>query len=220
MTKLLNVSIADIFTITNGALGFIAIFFILQERIDLSFNLILLSVLADGMDGIIARKMGLSGGHLDELADVISFTLAPSVMIYIISDLQMFVRLATCFIFFICGIIHLIRYYFGEKNYFIGITTPSATLCVIILMYVQIESGILVAATIIVSILMISPIFYPRLEGRFAIISAALIFLTLLLGRQYGDFALIVLLAGVIVYIIFGPFYRKAKFSKQKIHSY
>jgi len=220
MAKIVNFSIADIFTITNGALGFFAIFFLLQERIDLSFNLILLSVLADGMDGIIARRMGHSGGHLDELADLISFTLAPSMMIYILSDLQIFFRLVICFIFFICGLVHLIRYYFGEKNYFIGITTPSAALCVIILLYIQIESVILVATTIIVSILMISPIFYPRLEGRFAIIAAALIFFTLLLGRQYEGFALIVLFIGVIVYIIFGPIYLKAKFSKQKIHSY
>jgi len=220
MTKIVNFSIADIFTIANGVFGLFAIFFILQERLDISFNLILLSVLADGMDGIIARKMGHSGGHLDEFADLISFTLAPSVMIYILSDLQMFFRLVICFIFFICGIVHLIRYYFGEKNYFIGITTPSAALCVIILLYIQIESVILVAATIIVSILMISPILYPRLEGRFAIIAAALIFLTLLLGSQYESFALIVLFIGVAVYIIFGPIYLKAKFSKQKIHSY
>ena len=220
MTKLVNFSIADIFTIINGTLGFIAIFFLLQEKIDISFNLILLSVLADGMDGIMARRMGHSGGHLDELADVISFILAPSLMIYIKSDLQIYVRLAICFIFFICGIIHLIRYYFDEKTYFIGITTPSAALCVVILMRLQIGSVILFPATIIVSLLMISTIVYPRLEGRFAIIAAAIICFTILLESHYGSFALIVLLAGVISYIIFGPFYVKAKFSKQKIHSY
>ncbi len=220
MTKLVNFSIADIFTIINGVLGLIAIFFLLRERVDISFNLILLSVLADGMDGIIARRMGHSGGHLDELADAISFSIAPSVMIYIVSDLQIFFRLAICSIFCICGIIHLIRYYFGEKDYFIGITTPSAALFMIVLMYLQIDSVILFSATIIVSTLMISPILYPKLEGRFAIIAAVLIFLSLIVGERYGGFALILLLTGVIIYIIFGPFYLKAKFSKQKIHSY
>ena len=220
MTKIVNFSIADIFTLINGALGFIAIFFLIQEKIDISFNLILLSVLADGMDGIIARRMGHSGGHLDELADTISFCLAPSVMIYMISDLQIFFRLAICSIFCICGLIHLKRYYFGDKNYFMGIPTPSAALFMIILLYLKIGTVILFPATIIVSILMIIPILYPRLEGRFALIAAVQIFLTLLVGKQYGGFALILLLAGVIVYILFGPFYLKAKFSKQKIYSY
>ena len=220
MTKLINFSIADIFTIINGALGFIAIFFLVRERIDISFNLILLSVLADGMDGIVARRMGHSGGHLDELADAISFSLAPSVMIYRISDLQIYFRLAICFMFFTSGIIHLMRYYFGDKSYFRGITTPSAALCIIILLYLQIGSAILFPATIIISILMISPILYPRLEGKFAFIAAVLIFLTITVGKQYGGFGLMLLLAGVIVYILFGPVYLKAKFSKQKIHSY
>ena len=219
MKKLVNFSIADIFTIINGALGFSAIYFLFRGRIDISFNLILLSVLADGMDGIIARRMGHSGGHLDELADAISFSLAPSVMIFIISDLQIFFRLAICSIFFICSITHLVRYYFGEKDYFIRITTPSAALFVITLLYLKIGPVILVPATIILSIFMISHILYPRLEGIFAIIATVLIFFTLLVGKQFRGFALILILAGVMVYIIFGPFYLKAKFSKQKIHS-
>ena len=165
MTKLVNFSIADIFTLINGALGFIAIFFLIREKIDISFNLILLSVLADGMDGIIARRMGHSGGHLDELADTISFCLAPSVMIYMISDLQIFFRLAICSIFCICGLIHLKRYYFGDKNYFMGIPTPSAALFMIILLYLKIGTVILFPATIIVSILMIISI--PTNEVQF-----------------------------------------------------
>ena len=112
------------------------------------------------------------------------------------------------------------RYYFGEKDCFIGITTPSAALFVITLLYLQIDPVILVPATIILSLFMISPILYPRLEGRFAIIAMVLIFVALLAGKKFGGVALIFLLAGVMVYIICGPFYLKAKFSKQKIHSY
>jgi CDP-diacylglycerol--serine O-phosphatidyltransferase len=220
MTKRIKFSIADIFSIINGVFGLIAIFFILKDRIDISFNLILLSVLADGMDGIIARRMGKSGGHLDEIADGISFSLAPSLMIYIVSSLEIFIRSAVCTLFLISSIIHLLRYYSGEKDYFVGITTPSAALVVIILLYVQIDPFILVVATVIVSILMISPFLYPRLKGKLSIIAAILIFLSLLLGTRYENSALILLFIGVIFYIVFGPFYLKAKFSKQKIHSY
>jgi CDP-diacylglycerol--serine O-phosphatidyltransferase len=220
MTKVITFSLADLFTIINGICGLSAIFFLLNDRIDISFNLILLSVLSDGMDGIIARRFGTSGGYLDEIADGISFVFAPSVMIYIVSNLPVFIRLFLCLIFAICSIFHLLRYYFGKKNFFVGITTPTAALVIVILLYLQIDAIILATASMIVSILMISPIFYPRLKGKFAIIAAIIIFPSFVFGKQYGGFALVLLLTGVIIYTILGPFYLKAKISKQKIHSH
>ena len=113
--------------------------------------------------------------------------------------------------------IHLVRYHFGKKDYFIGIPTPSATLVIVMMMCLSIDPWIIVASAILLSFLMISNLEYPRIKGVFSIIAALLIFLVLIFGGSYGSFAPLSLLAGVIFYIILGPFYQKL--SKQAVHS-
>ena len=217
--KLSSLPIADFFTVLNGVFGMIAIFMLFSKREEIAFILILFAVLADGMDGIIARKYGNPGGYMDELADVISFCIAPSVMIYVLSYSHILIRVIICSIYLICGLIHLIRYHLGEKEYFVGITTPTAALFVMLLLFLSSPQWILYSATIIVSILMISTILYPRIKGGFAAVAASLIILAAFMGKTYDGLALVLLLAGVIIYISFGPYYLKAKFSKQKMHT-
>lgn len=197
----------------------LAVFMLISEDIRIPFTLILFAVLADGMDGIIARRFGNPGGYLDELADVISFSIAPSMMIYVLTDAHFYVRVATCSIFLVCGMFHLIRYHFGEKRYFMGITTPSAALVVIILIYLSSPLPLLYSAILLVSILMVSNISYPRIKGYLAIVAALIIMVAIILGNQYDGVGLYFLLTGIAIYITLGPFYLKAKFSKQKKHS-
>jgi phosphatidylserine synthase len=101
----------------------------------------------------------------------------------------------------------------------VGITTPSAALVIIILIYLSIPSIVLYLTIILVSVLMISKISYPRIKGHFAIIAAFIIIITIITGDGYNGAGLYFLLIGVIIYITLGPFYLKAKFSKQKKHS-
>lgn len=209
-------SLADFFTILNGLFGMLAIFMIFSGEQGYAIRLILLAVLADGMDGIVARKIGSSGGYLDEFSDVISFCVVPCLMIYTISDIHIVARFMACSIFLIFGMIHLVRYHFGKKDYFIGIPTPSATLVIVMMMCLSIDPWIIVASAILLSFLMISNLEYPRIKGVFSIIAALLIFLVLIFGGSYGSFAPLSLLAGVIFYIILGPFYQKL--SKQAVH--
>ncbi len=73
----------DLITLLNALCGFGAIVAIHYGMVQLSCTLVLLAAIADGLDGSMARHMGGSdiGGSLDSLADVISFGVAPAIII-------------------------------------------------------------------------------------------------------------------------------------------
>ncbi len=54
MIKLL--SVADVISLTNALFGFLAILMLFSSEMNLAFSFILLALLADGLDGIVARK--------------------------------------------------------------------------------------------------------------------------------------------------------------------
>ena len=73
-----KLSSADSFTIMNGICGLLSIFFFLEGERHLSMFFILLAVLADGMDGVVARRYGgYLGRYMDEFSDIVSFLVAP-----------------------------------------------------------------------------------------------------------------------------------------------
>lgn len=74
-------------TLSNLLLGTIAVFLLHKVEFDIILYLIAGCLLADILDGSLARRMGVSGElgiHLDSLADVISFGLLPAYMVYIL----------------------------------------------------------------------------------------------------------------------------------------
>ncbi|WP_246999454.1 protein sorting system archaetidylserine synthase [Halosolutus gelatinilyticus] len=76
---------ADAVTIANAALGFVAVVVAFVD-IHLAARLILLAAIADGLDGILARRYGGTdaGPYLDSLADVASFAVAPAVLAFVV----------------------------------------------------------------------------------------------------------------------------------------
>jgi CDP-diacylglycerol--serine O-phosphatidyltransferase len=76
-----RLSAADVVTTANAALGFLAA---ATAAVDagLAARLILLAAIADGLDGVLARRYGSSaaGEYLDSLADVASFGVAPALL--------------------------------------------------------------------------------------------------------------------------------------------
>lgn len=77
-----RLGLADAVTIGNAALGFLAA---AAATIDvtLAAKLVLLGAIADGLDGVLARKYGGSeaGPYLDSLADVATFGVAPALLV-------------------------------------------------------------------------------------------------------------------------------------------
>ncbi|MFC7174225.1 CDP-alcohol phosphatidyltransferase family protein [Haloplanus litoreus] len=77
-----RLGLADAVTVGNAMLGFLAAF-VATANAPLAARIVLLAAVADGLDGVIARKRGgtAAGPYLDSLADVASFGVAPAMLI-------------------------------------------------------------------------------------------------------------------------------------------
>ena len=99
---------------------------------------ILLAAIFDGLDGKVARLTGTAskfGVELDSLADVISFGVAPGVLLYLWA-LRPFGKLGwlAAFLYVICGALRLARFNVQvstvESKRFIGLPIPAAA-CIV-----------------------------------------------------------------------------------------
>jgi CDP-diacylglycerol--serine O-phosphatidyltransferase len=73
---------ADAVTVVNAVVGFVAVIAAPMDA-RVAARLVLLSAIADGLDGVVARWAGGSaaGEYLDSLADVASFAVAPAAVV-------------------------------------------------------------------------------------------------------------------------------------------
>ncbi|QGN08236.1 phosphatidylcholine/phosphatidylserine synthase [Halorhabdus sp. CBA1104] len=80
---------ADIVTVVNAFVGFTAAVLAPFEP-QLAARLILLAAIADGLDGLVARRYGSTpvGEFVDSLADTVSFGVAPAAMVVGLARLQ------------------------------------------------------------------------------------------------------------------------------------
>jgi CDP-diacylglycerol--serine O-phosphatidyltransferase len=80
-----RLSRADAVTLCNAAVGFLAGVAAFTD-LQLAARLVLLSVIVDALDGIVARNGGGSavGPLLDSITDVVSFGVTPSLFVYVV----------------------------------------------------------------------------------------------------------------------------------------
>tara|TARA_Y100001960_G_scaffold143825_1_gene152250 strand:- start:1504 stop:2289 length:786 start_codon:yes stop_codon:yes gene_type:complete len=178
----------SLLTLSNLFLGFLSILFIQRGFFDIGCYLIVLAAILDSFDGKLARKIGVAssfGKEIDSLADLISFCLAPSFLIfnlfYDFTPIETNEFLFLYFAFFssfpvIMGAIRLARFNVAEenhKNYFIGFPTPMAAITICALVLYKIKLGgrmdlfihldiILLPIIILLSFLMISKIQFSK----------------------------------------------------------
>jgi archaetidylserine synthase len=133
---------ADLLSILNALSGFAAILFVLdgtsvtERALENALVLILLAVVADCLDGTVARKMGSSpiGKYLDSLADMVSFGVAPAIVAYVLFKSHFRVPttytgvvLAVCSAYVVCGMLRLARFdakpFFQKESFTKGTTT-------------------------------------------------------------------------------------------------
>ena len=169
----------NLVTILNLFLGFWAIVSSMQERFVFAAWLIIIAAVFDVLDGKIARATrGYSnfGTEFDSLADVVSFGVAPAIMIYL-AQLQYlgFLGLAISFSPLAAGAIRLARFNthtkgFIKSRFFEGMPIPaSATLfCSYVLFSFHLWEGlrlpgITVVLAFMASVLMVSTIEFDAL---------------------------------------------------------
>lgn len=140
--KKLKAHMANVLTLTNLSLGGFAILFAVKGQLNASVLFIFLAALADRFDGTVARKMNIEsdlGKQLDSMSDIISFGVAPALLLYQ-GLLHEFGALGSFFtIFYIgCGAFRLARFNVTESNgYFTGLPITAAG-CLLTLSYLTI----------------------------------------------------------------------------------
>lgn len=185
--------------------------------------LILLAALLDGLDGKIARltrTQSAFGVNFDSLADLVSFGVAPSVLMYsLLGQGNTRIAISVSILYTICGALRLARFNVQstkeEKKSFTGLPIPGAAGVVVsaFIIFRNVESEwihkALPVMMVFISYLMVSNINYPsfksiELEKRkefeylFTII---LISCLVVLLKQYKEYFLF---AGFLGYAVFG----------------
>lgn len=137
----------NLLTAANMVLGILAIVAAMNDSLALSLDsghkarafvlsaeLILLAILMDFLDGRLARATGTTskfGMEFDSLADLISFGLAPAMLIYL-SVLRYLTPwgISIMLLYVVCAAIRLARFNvqagIEEKDHFMGLPSPAA----------------------------------------------------------------------------------------------
>ena len=119
--------------------------FALEQRWEMAVGAIILAALLDGLDGRIARLVGSTtklGAELDSLSDVVSFGVAPAVIVYLwtLHELRGF-GWAVALVFAICCALRLARFNAGldeedpppwSHQYFTGVPAPAGGLLLLL----------------------------------------------------------------------------------------
>jgi CDP-diacylglycerol--serine O-phosphatidyltransferase len=138
-SKRLAFFLPNTFTALNMACGFVSILLSTQGKIYEAAMLLILGAIFDSVDGRIARMTGTSssfGEQFDSLSDLISFGIAPAILVYQ-KYLFLYGRLgaAVSFIYLLCVALRLARFNANiekvSSSYFQGLPSPGAALAII-----------------------------------------------------------------------------------------
>jgi CDP-diacylglycerol--serine O-phosphatidyltransferase len=206
--------------LTTGALfaGFFAILRAIQGDFEQAAIAVFIAMVLDGLDGRVARLTNTQsefGVQYDSLADVISFGLAPAIIVFLWSLYGIGDRwgMLGAFVFVAAAAIRLARFNVQvetvDKKYFVGLASPAAAAVLMGMVWVCEEHGIAFyenigwvwVLTVVTGLLMVSSLPYysfksvsPRLRVSF--LSVPILILAFVLAIK--DFALTLWLLALV----------------------
>lgn len=142
--KKIKSNTANLMTLTNLSLGGFAVLAGINGNLNISLLLIFVAALADRFDGMIARKFNCEsdlGKQLDSMSDIISFGVAPALLIYqaVLVDFGAPGMFFTV-LYIGCGAFRLAKFNITESNgYFTGLPITAAG-CLATLSYLGIQA--------------------------------------------------------------------------------
>ncbi|MDK2822954.1 MAG: CDP-diacylglycerol---serine O-phosphatidyltransferase [Clostridia bacterium] len=164
-----KVIIPNIVTLANLLLGIVSLVYTMDGQYPIAATAILLAMILDGMDGRIARKLDVTsnfGKELDSLCDLVSFGVAPALLVYSSSLQNMgHIGLIIAVNFALCGAIRLARFnVLNITTHFIGIpiTMAGSLMAVSILLSNKLPLVFFPILTILLSYLMVSNLKVPK----------------------------------------------------------
>jgi len=223
-----RLGVADVMTLCNAVLGVVAMVVAVTVGPTAAARLILLAAVADGLDGIIARSQGGTdvGPLLDSIADIVSFGTAPALFLWAATDATVAAAVPTAVPFAdavailaaaavpaVIVVFSLIRtalytVHVGDDENRPGIqnTLAASILVAAYLAGVTMPAALLVAG-VVLSVLMVAPVPYPKLAARDAlvmgVVQAGAIIAPASLGRVFPR----VLLVAALAYMTLAPRY-------------
>ena len=166
-----NKFIPSFISLGNLVAGFLSLLFTINGKWTPAAFTIILSMLLDGIDGLIARKLkvqGEFGREIDSLSDLVSFGVAPAALIYSSHFSQKeIIGLIAVVPYIICSALRLAKFNLQPpKSYFVGlpITIAGSFLASLVICNFKFPPFLLSIIIISLSYLMISPIHYPKIE--------------------------------------------------------
>jgi len=188
----LQLKIADIFSILNAVFGFLGVCNLIEGNLIFATKLILLSALMDGIDGFIARKKGNSdfGKELDSLADLISFGVLPSAILFKLGHVYASIS------YLLSSLIRLARFNVLRFEDFLGLPTTASALMMVC--FVSLNLPYVEFVGLILALLMVSNLRYSKVRRKNVLVVVGIV---VLLSIFVND-ALYILLALLIAYVI------------------
>jgi CDP-diacylglycerol--serine O-phosphatidyltransferase len=219
-----RLGVADGVTVANAAVGLLAVL-LANEDLGLAARLILLGAIADGLDGVVARRLGSSdvGHYLDSLADVAAFCVAPAVLVVsaarggpgaaigagsgIGPGPLALAALGVALVYVIAGVVRLGVYtaYDDGNGYTEGVPTTLAATVLGAATLAGAAPPVLIAAAAGFAYLMLSGVKYPDLFARDALAMGVLQGLVVLVPGALGELLASGLLVAALAYLLFAP---------------
>lgn len=162
----LNKSVANSITLLNVIFGSLSLIYTLNGNYKISAFYILLAVVMDGMDGRVARRLDIMselGKQLDSLCDLVSFGVAPALLLYaqVMNNFSYDIGTLLFLFFIVCGAFRLARFnILNLKYHFMGIPiTLAGTIMALVSLQAQnIPDLVIGLITFSLAVLMVSNI--------------------------------------------------------------
>jgi CDP-diacylglycerol--serine O-phosphatidyltransferase len=211
------ISLADLITLTNAIFGFLAILLVFTGELHLAVVFIFLGLLADGLDGYIARYLntGKIGDYFESLADMLSLSIAPLVLLYatykdtlLSGDWQVPVVIITLVLSLVCTLIRLSSFSaLKNPDFFLGLPTSVSAMFLVVLSMLKPDIMTVITVVLLLAIAMISPLRFPKPGIRLNTATALLILLVILLYGAFDNIMVYIFLTALVLYVIAGPIY-------------
>ncbi|MFD1634325.1 protein sorting system archaetidylserine synthase [Haloplanus ruber] len=213
-----RLGLADAVTVSNAMLGFLAAF-VATENAPLAARIVLLAAVADGLDGVVARKRGgtPAGPYLDSLADVASFGVAPAMLIasraadaWTLADRPLLYALGLLLpaVYVAMAVTRLGLYTAYDSDLAETKGSPSTLAATILAAGVLagfVGPLLLVGLSGVLAGLMVTQITYPDLHPQDALVMGVVQGLAILLRGRPGEVFAFALLFLALAYLTLGP---------------
>lgn len=217
------VSYADLISIFNASFGFFSILMALNGNFIFSATFMLIAVIFDSLDGWVARltkrndKVGF-GKNIDSLSDVISFGVAPGILLYSTCSSYsiQYINILVAFLIVMCGILRLARFNVlsdsgnGDEK-FVGLPIPSTALFLSsFYLSGMFRMDVALIVMVVVSVLMVSTVEYPKFRGKKLFFGGSLLIILTCLPQNIlsivANFPAKLLFIALLLYVLMVPF--------------